>query len=308
MDVQNRDETTRETLPGWKPVPWIAALLGLFISPLGMLYVQRPWLALGYLTVSVAIAVSAFFALWPTGFREVDTVLGISSWLVSILCAVHAYRIARNMAAGSQRAWYSRWYGLAVWPLTLACVTFLIRAFGYEPFRIPSESMHPTVPSGSLVVVEKLGFGDYGTYGIRLWKGEMTKTIEHGDMIVHRLTIDPRTLYLSRVVGVPGDRVRYLNRQLQVNGVQIRTELREARGRYQYAIERFENVEATVAYMADRPSKDFDAVLTDGEYAMFGDNRDNARDSRYIGAVPEQNIVGRVVKVLKPRATDGEER
>jgi hypothetical protein len=69
---------------------------------------------------------------------------------------------------------------------------------------------------------------------------------------------------------------------------------------HRHAVEHFAGTDATIAYLPDRPSHDFDDVVPPAHYAVFGDNRDNARDTRYIGFVPGDHIVGRVVKVVRP--------
>jgi signal peptidase I len=185
----------------WKPTAWIAAVLGLFLTPLAMLYVQRPRLALVYFLAACLSGLLTFFSMWAFGSREVSFLFSLAGWAISIGCAVHAFRIAKSTQAGDERKWYSRSYVLASIPLSIFLVVFLARSFMYEPFRIPSQSMHPTIPQGSVVFVDKAGFGHYGTYGIRLWHGNATATIARGDIVVHEVAVDPPMNYISRIVG-----------------------------------------------------------------------------------------------------------
>ena len=83
------------------------------------------------------------------------------------VCRAFVSSCASTGGPPTRRAWYSRWYGLAAFPVLVLTIVFLVRSFLYEPFRIPSASMHPTVPEGSYVIVSKAGFGQYGTFGIQ---------------------------------------------------------------------------------------------------------------------------------------------
>lgn len=286
----------------WKPIPWIAAALSLIVTPLGMLYVKAPKLAAIYWLVAIATGVLAFTSIFGQGSEALSTAAGVLGWIVSIGCAVHSYRLAQRAAPATERPWYSRWYGLAAFPVAVLVAVFLFRAFGYEPFRTPSESMLPTLPPGSVVFVDKSGYGHYGTFGIRLWKGEARAPLARGDIVVHRLVADPTTAYVGRVIGMPGDHVIYADRRLILNGKPVPIEFGRKDGIYQYAIERMDNVEVTIALIPERYSRDFDQVVPPGQLVIFGDSRDNARDSRYIGLVPRENVVGRVVKIFRSQS------
>jgi len=290
----------------WKPVPWLAAVLGLIAQPLGMLYVQRPWLATGYFLVAALVGVMAFFSMWAFGSETLEVALSMSSWAIAIGCAVHAFHIARGTAAVGERRWYSRWYGLACFPAVVFMVGLAFRSFVYEPFRIPSDSMYPTIPAGSIMFVKKSGFGHYGTYGISLWGGESTEPIVRGDIVVHELAAESSVRYVHRVVAIPGDHIQYLDRRLVINGQPVPVQIGREDVTYRYAVERLDGHEVTVAFMHERPSVDFDQVVPRNQYALFGDNRDNARDSRFVGLVPRECIIGRVVKILPPRQARSE--
>jgi signal peptidase I len=211
---------------------------------------------------------------------------------------VHAHRIASDAAPALRRSWYSRWYALASFVLVPALVIVIVRSFLWEPYRIPGTSMYPTIPEGSFVVADKRGFGHYGTYGFELFRSKSTAQISRGDLIVFRLAEEPSMVYMKRVVAVPGDHIQYHERQMTLNGQRAALTFEGRDGPYRRAKETIEGRVTTVAFIPDRPSKDYDEKVPDNQFVVFGDNRDNARDSRYIGMVDRGAIIGRVVKVF----------
>jgi signal peptidase I len=187
---------------------------------------------------------------------------------------------------------------------TILAAVIVLRLFVYEPFRIPSDSMYPTLPNGSFLIVDKRGFGNLGP--LRQFKRMPTATIERGDLVAF-LVGDDGPVYVKRIIGLPGDRVRLEGRQLTINNalipVQVAAPVQVERFRYQLASETIDGREVTIAWLPERPSFGFDAVVPEGHYFMLGDNRDNARDSRFadIGFIPKEKLIGRVVKVFAPR-------
>ena len=213
--------------------------------------------------------------------------------------------------------WWLDWTA-GLFPVILA--VFLLRSFLFEPFKIPSGSMIPTLLVGDLILVNKF------YYGVRLPVINLKIIANHdpksGDVIVFRYPVDPRVDYIKRVVGVPGDSVAYLNQKLTINGTPVPV---KADGDFydeeslHYA-KRFEEtlaagphrllVEPSAPSMA-RPMEAFsnfrdqcrysaEGVICQvpaGHYFVMGDNRDNSQDSRYWGFVPDGNIVGRAFMV-----------
>lgn len=194
-------------------------------------------------------------------------------------------------------------------------VVFILRSFLFEPFKIPSGSMIPTLHVGDLILVNKFH------YGVRL-PVIHTKVIDNhdpqrGDVMVFRYPPQPTLDYIKRVVGVPGDEVAYLNKQLFVNGQAVtkspmpefydRSSMRysqqfgESLGSKQYNTLNDADRPAFIPGTADFPFKDqcrytvegVTCTVPDGHYFLMGDNRDNSLDSRYWGFVPERNIVGK---------------
>jgi signal peptidase I len=199
-------------------------------------------------------------------------------------------------------------------------LVFFLRSFLFEPFKIPSSSMVPTLLVGDLILVNKFD------YGIRL--PVINKKIidvanpQRGDVMVFKYPKDMSQDYIKRVIGVPGDKITYENKRLTVNGVAVQYEgmddyLDDERPVYhkQYleklanaphrilnmdgqrtinlgAVEEFPHHE-NCTYSYDK----FTCIVPEGNYFMMGDNRDNSADSRYWGFVPDQNIVGKAVFV-----------
>jgi len=106
---------------------------------------------------------------------------------------------------------WSRAAALGVGVIVVACMLVAglvgVRAFLIEIFRAPSSAMLPTVPAGSLLVVQKLGFGNYGAFGITIARTRPTVAAQRGDIVVFEYPVDRRTLVFMRVVGVEGDRI-----------------------------------------------------------------------------------------------------
>lgn len=194
-------------------------------------------------------------------------------------------------------------------------LVFFLRSFLYEPFKIPSSSMLPTLYVGDLILVNKF------EYGIRL-PVINKKVIElnnpkRGDVMVFKYPVDPTVDYIKRVVGVPGDKVVYRNKRLLINGQPLSYQtmpdfLDEEHLNYSRQLtenlngvsHRILNDDRAPAFVNDPfnfPKREncsydnegFSCVVPEGHYFMMGDNRDNSLDSRYWGFVPDQNIVGK---------------
>jgi signal peptidase I len=191
----------------------------------------------------------------------------------------------------------------------------LLRSFLFEPFKIPSGSMIPTLLVGDLILVNKFH------YGVRL--PVINKKIiaindpKPGDVMVFRYPKDTSVDYIKRVVGVPGDEISWRNQQLYVNGTLAPTQAQpeffeEGSLRYEPQFsEKLGAVEHRILVNRSRQqflpqnesfpfrenctynAEGVTCKVPVGHYFMMGDNRDNSQDSRYWGFVPDQNIVGR---------------
>jgi signal peptidase I len=204
-------------------------------------------------------------------------------------------------------------YSVSFFPVIL--VVFVLRSFLVEPFKIPSGSMIPTLLIGDFILVNKF------TYGIRLPVVNV-KLIElgspkRGDVMVFRYPADPSLDYIKRVVGLPGDRIEYRDKELRINGKPVpRRPLGDyqSRERLQYFprfLESFDGAGHEIILEKEAPgfvmrgmdfrhsgNCDYNSggvvcTVPAGHYFMMGDNRDNSSDSRVWGFVPDANIVGK---------------
>lgn len=208
--------------------------------------------------------------------------------------------------------WWLDWTA-GLFPVIIA--VFVLRSFLFEPFKIPSGSMIPTLLVGDLILVNKF------TYGLRLPVVNIKITEgnapQRGDVMVFRYPPKPSMDYIKRVVGIPGDTVAYLNKRLTINGQVIETsavpEFFDADAmRYfkQYEEQlgdkkhRLLNDDSRPAFVPGADNfkgregctytvEGVTCKVPAGNYFMMGDNRDNSLDSRYWGFVPEKNIVGK---------------
>jgi signal peptidase I len=184
----------------------------------------------------------------------------------------------------------------------IIAIVLIVRSFLFEPFRIPSDSMMPTLLDGDFIFVNKF------MYGLRL-PVVNTRIVpigepHRGDVVVFRLPSDPSTNYIKRLVGLPGDRITVRGKQLYVNGKVVTVEFdgiyagHGATGA-QIGLEHLGRVEHRVLFMPERITRDYDAVVPEGHYFFMGDNRDNSRDSRFpeVGFVPADHLVGKAVRI-----------
>jgi signal peptidase I len=220
--------------------------------------------------------------------------------------------ISEGRARLLMQPWWLDWTA-GLFPVIIA--VFLLRSFLFEPFKIPSASMVPTLLVGDLILVNKF------TYGIRLpvinTKITAGTPLARGDVVVFRYPPQPSLDYIKRVVGLPGDKVAYLNKQLTINGKPVPKAalapfLDEDSMAYMPQFEekidgkthRLLNNDKVPAFVQgasefpDRKNCDYSVegvvcTVPEGHYFMMGDNRDNSLDSRYWGFVPDGNIVGK---------------
>lgn len=239
-----------------------------------------------------------------------------SIWLLDML----VLRPKRTAVTGqNEEPWWVE-YSKSFFPVILA--VFLLRSFLVEPFRIPSGSMIPTLLVGDFILVNKFA------YGIRLpvvdKKIIQVGNPKRGDVMVFRYPENPSQDFIKRVIGLPGDTIEYKGKQLFVNGVVQKQRLD---GEYNYwengmfmHTERYnENLDRhshPILLNPDMPSmrledvgnfpgrnncsyteKEVRCKVPPGNYFMMGDNRDNSRDSRYWGFVPDNMIVGKAFAI-----------
>lgn len=172
-------------------------------------------------------------------------------------------------------------------------ITFIVQAF-----QIPSQSMEDTLLVGDYLLVNKLCYGGNGGIGHYLVPYQK---IRRGDIIVFLYPVDPSQHFVKRVIGLPGDRLRLINKRVFING----KPLDEPYVRY---LEPPNNLFRDDFPRTDIPAlgmegkwwlqmrklvDDGELIVPQGDYFVMGDNRDDSQDSRYWGFVPRENVVGR---------------
>ena len=236
--------------------------------------------------------------------------------LTGVIGLLDLVLLRSKLAAGTNEPWWVE-YAKSFFPVIL--IVFVLRSFLVEPFKIPSGSMIPTLHVGDFILVNRF------TYGLRL--PIVNKNFieinqpQRGDVMVFHYPEDPSTDYIKRVVGVPGDVLIYRNKTLSINGKEqaikrdgdynyVESELRFVHTeRY---IENLDGKKHAVLLNPDMPQvhlgnvsnfplheqcsyseEEVRCTVPAGHYFMMGDNRDNSRDSRYWGFVPDEMIVGK---------------
>ena len=229
---------------------------------------------------------------------------------------IHSQELTEAKGRIIMQPWWLDWTA-GLFPVIIT--VFLLRSFLFEPFKIPSGSMIPTLHIGDLILVNKF------TYGVRLpvinQKIIDINNPQRGDVMVFRYPPKPSLDYIKRVVGVPGDEVSYLNKKLMVNGQPLSKDvlpdyfdgdtmryskqfeelMPSAKGEVKHKLLNDDDRPAFIPGADDFAFKQNCRYSTEGvvckvpegHYFMMGDNRDNSLDSRYWGFVPEKNIVGR---------------
>jgi signal peptidase I len=208
--------------------------------------------------------------------------------------------------------WWLDWTA-GLFPVIL--MVFLLRSFLFEPFKIPSGSMIPTLLVGDLILVNKYH------YGVRLpvinKKIIENNSPQRGDVMVFRYPLNTKVDYIKRVVGIPGDEVSYRDQRLYLNGSpvprqplddfydedslrylkQFSERLSEVDHKIlvdpQATLNLPQNVSFPFRDNCRYSAEGVTCTVPPGHYFMMGDNRDNSQDSRYWGFVPDENIVGK---------------
>lgn len=193
-------------------------------------------------------------------------------------------------------------YARSFFPVFL--IVLLLRSFIIEPFRIPSASMMPTLLIGDFILVNKYD------YGIRLpvinIKVVANRSPQRGDVIVFRYPENPDVPFIKRVVGVPGDRLVYLDKTLYINGIEVnQAHLGQYAGKgagagmdgASWQEEQLGEIKHGILLDPNRPALDVEAVVPEHQYFVLGDNRDNSKDSRFWGFVPDRNLIGRAFMI-----------
>ncbi len=225
-------------------------------------------------------------------------ILTVLTILSGVVVAIDKF-VWKKQAGGEERKSGARdtlvEYSRSFFPVLL--FVLVIRSFVFEPFRIPSGSMEPTLLKGDFIFVKKY------SYGLRLPVTESkiveTGQPERGDVIVFRYPPDPSVNFIKRVVGLPGDEVVYSRHRLTINGEEVPLEQAEdaSRGHPRFIETLGEREHDIYVWSPELTLKDGRWVVPEGQFFVLGDNRDKSKDSRYIGMIPESHLVGEAVRI-----------
>ena len=298
-----------------------AAVLAAFVGYIGAWYtgaIEGNFALLLFLATVVTGAywLAERFYFLPQRRRAAQALLDADTQRRAELDRMGIQKVDGDVAEARERLlmqpWWLDWTA-GLFPVI--CAVFLLRSFLFEPFKIPSGSMIPTLLVGDLILVNKF------TYGIRLpvinKKITEGNPVQRGDVMVFRYPPQPSMDYIKRVVGVPGDEIAYLNKRLTVNGQPVDTtalpdffdadamryfkQFDEQLGAQRHRIIVNPDAPAFVQGASNFAGREgcrysvegVTCKVPEGHYFMMGDNRDNSLDSRYWGFVPEANIVGK---------------
>lgn len=265
------------------PKIWIAVILGIFLQPFVFLYVNRPRLFWPYLLAALVVAAVDWYL-----------VLGLHL-LFSLICPLHACWIIRRGTSLQPRRWYSRVWVVIGFYLGLMLGVMLVRAFLYEPYAVPSASMHPTLVEGDVVIVQKWGFAQAALFGHALPGAER---LQRGEVYVF-YPADRDELYVKRLMALPGDVIAITEQGVVINGERLPSQRLSDTDSLSLYAETAEGESYRIQYRKDAPPREARTFrVPEGRYFFLGDNRDNSDDSRHWGSVPVGRIVGEVVAVV----------
>ena len=176
--------------------------------------------------------------------------------------------------------------------VALFAITFIL-----QPFRIPSESMVPTLRVGDFLMVDKQSFGPGGALSWLL----PPSGIRRGDLVVFHFPVDPSMHLVKRIVGLPGDRLRLRQGRVWINGAPLdepyafysASGVNEFRDNFPSLRETDPNLEPRWWMALRRSVVDGELTVPPGQLFVLGDNRNDSEDSRYWGFVPMNDVVGR---------------
>lgn len=183
----------------------------------------------------------------------------------------------------------------------VVAIVLVLRSFVFEPFRIPSGSMIPTLHVGDFILVSKFSYGLRSPVGF--WKLVDTGAPQRGDVAVFRFPLDPSKDFIKRVIGLPGDRIAYIDKRLYINGEPVPLEdlgpMRFTYGGRLHVVrhlrETLDGVAHSIIVDPAVPPANGEIVVPEGHYFVMGDNRDGSDDSRRWGFVPDRNLVGKAL-------------
>jgi len=205
----------------------------------------------------------------------------------------------------------THWVGSLQSLLTTVVIAVFVITFVVQAFQIPSESMENTLLIGDYLLVDKFRYG-----GGAVWDHLLPyRDVHRGDIVVFHYPINPHQHFVKRVIGVPGDRVRLINKQVYINGTALPESYVRYTSHYHDAFrDEFPRLNLPVPGLEGawwlqmkKLVEDGQLIVPEGYYFVLGDNRDESLDSRYWGFVPRENIIGRPLLIYWSLSTADDE-
>ncbi len=289
--IKSRKQIKEDESMYWKPKKWIAIVLGFVFVPISLLYLAKPRFALLYFIIALGIGILGAFYV-PEEYNDYYS-FGLIAFYIFIV--VHIYKLASNTEI--VRPWYSKWFGLISISLLFTLPILIIRTFYFEPFRLPSSSMSPSIMPGEVFVIDKKGCGNYKLFKITVLKLKPSDScqIHRGDVIAFEYPKDKSIDYIKRVVGLGNDNVSYHNKVLKINGKIIKNVLLSDNEKESVLQEKIDKSTYKIIHMKHRKVRDGDWKVPENQFFVLGDNRDNSADSRIWGFIPEENVIGKLL-------------
>ncbi len=184
---------------------------------------------------------------------------------------------------------------IAEWTITILLLLFGTTTL-VQAFVIPTGSMEDTLLIGDHLLVDKLAFAPSGPVSKYLLP---YTPVKRGDIIVFRYPVDIKQTFVKRVIGLPGDKIRVVNKNVYINGTKLKEPYKYHKTDYidsyrdNFPSEPNSHVYDPAIKMLERNVVDGQVVVPHGFYFAMGDNRDSSLDSRYWGFVPRDNIIGK---------------
>lgn len=209
----------------------------------------------------------------------------------------------RKKRGDNKEPWWVE-YSRSFFPVLLA--VWVIRSFLIQPYRVPTGSLEPTIMPGDFIAVNQFSYGV--RFPVLNSKIITVGEPKRGDIALFRWPVNPAVVFVKRVIGLPGDHVVYKNKVLYINGKKMTQrfigtgfDYGNAAGQIQPVDIYEENLNGVkhkiFRHAQGGETKNYDLKVPAGHYFMMGDNRDNSDDSRFWGAVPERNFIGKAFGV-----------
>lgn len=260
-------------------VGWKAALLSLLLTPgLGHLYAGRPKRGAAFFCVALAaaytlVALALFDALSAASYGTVLAML----LAVRMASVVDAVRIARSAGSAYQLRRYNRWYAYVGATLVASLLVLPTRLVA-RPYRIPSGGMLPTVQIGDYIITNSIAYP--------------RTPPARGDVVVFRYPRNRDETYIKRIIGLPGETIAIHQRRVSVNGQEIDDPWGFCPDGRSVG-DRAADCGPPIA----RADEIAPTTVRADEYFVLGDNRMRSQDSRFWGALPKADLLGKVVGV-----------